>query len=116
MYIELSARQARDHRLPRELLPSFLHNRPKPVISACLSSIEKAKAIDISTITEVDKVNGIYQIRSKNGEYSIDIKGETAHALIIHCAKYHVNTCSVFFKISTGFGMTFLHHAYSVLT
>ncbi|XP_065918696.1 uncharacterized protein [Dysidea avara] len=57
-YIELSARQARDHRLPRELLPSFLHNRPKPVISACLSSIEKAKAIDISTITEVDKVNG----------------------------------------------------------
>ena len=72
---ELSARQARAHRLPREPLPSFLHNRPKPVISACLSSIEKAKAIDISTITEVDKVNGIYQIRSKNGEYSIDIKG-----------------------------------------
>ena len=48
-------------------------------ISACLSSIEKA--IDISTITEVDKVNGIYyvcsiyHVCSKNSEYSIDIKG-----------------------------------------
>ena len=64
-----------DHRLPREPFPSFLHNLPKPVISACLLSIEKAKAIDISTIIEEYKVNGTYGVTSKNAEYSVDIKG-----------------------------------------
>jgi len=73
-YVELSAK-AKDHRLPREPLPTFLHNRPKPVISACLSSIQKAKAIDISTFLEIDKESGTYKVCSKNGEYLVDIKG-----------------------------------------
>ena len=66
----MSARQTKDHRLPRDPLPSFLLNRPKPVVSACLLSIEKAKAIDISTITEEDSVKGTY----KNGKYLVTIK------------------------------------------
>ena len=73
-YTELSARQTKDHRLPRDPLPSFLLNRPKPVVSACLLSIEKAKAIDISTITEEDSVKGTYSVKSKNGEYLVTIK------------------------------------------
>ena len=58
----------------RDPLPSFLLNRPKPVVSACLLSIEKAKAIDIYTITEEDSVKGTYSVKSKNGEYLVTIK------------------------------------------
>ena len=72
--MELSARQTKDHRLPRDPLPSFLHNCPKPVVSACLLSFEKAKGVDISTIIEEDTVKGTYSDKSKNDEYMVTIK------------------------------------------
>lgn len=73
-YTILTARQTTDYRQPRCTIPDFLKNRPNSVQSACIVNMEKAKAVDRSSITEEDDVSGVYSIISEGGKCKIRIQ------------------------------------------
>ena len=102
-YVELSAKQTMEHRQPRDPLPPFLRNRPKPIVSACLLSIEKAKAVDVSTIVEEDSATGSYRVNSKNGTYIVKIENGTCT-----CPYYTLRQipCKHMFCVFQNFGWT----------
>ena len=72
-YVVLTARQTSTYRKPRKDLPLFLQNRPAKVQNACLASMEKAKLISSTAISETSSSSGEFKVKSGNGTYDVKI-------------------------------------------
>ena len=72
-YVVQTARQTSIYRRPRKDLPPFLQNRPTKIHNACLASMEKAKLIPSTAISETSSSSGEFKVTSGNGTYDVKI-------------------------------------------
>ena len=72
-YIVLTARQTSTYRQPRKDIPPFLQNRPANIQNACLASMEKAKLISSTSISEISSSSGEFKVKSGNRTYDVKI-------------------------------------------
>ena len=93
------------YRQPRHQLPEFLLGRPHQVQATCISNMEKAKEIKMTTLSPWRLMVATKSNLTVVVHTQLIFVTVFAHAKVLLCNRYLANTCLRFFHNQIGVGM-----------
>ena len=67
-YLFLNYKQSGQYRTYNSIVPDYLHDRPKTIISHCLQRRSKALKYTIEDVTPIDDKRGIFSVKGTSGK------------------------------------------------
>ena len=112
-YLFMNYKQSSQYRTYNSIVPDYLHDRPKTLISYCLERRSKALKCTIEDVSLVDDRKGFFSVKGTSGK-NHNVNFALHHVLVMtgSLGTYHASTSLQYFIIiPSGTGID-----YQVLT